>query len=64
MPAQAAMVNPTIFQDLQARIDQDTAVREVSHLRGDARDRALIARQELRDLVQALEKHSRQRTNP
>jgi len=40
--AQPAMVNPTIFQDLQARIDQDTAVRE-----------------ELRDLVQALEKHNR-----
>jgi hypothetical protein len=23
-------VNPTIFQDLQARVDEDTAVRDVS----------------------------------
>ncbi|KAF1847069.1 Translin [Cucurbitaria berberidis CBS 394.84] len=42
MASQAGMVNSTIFQDLQARIDEDTAVRD-----------------ELRDIIQALEKHNR-----
>ncbi|KAF2111566.1 Translin [Lophiotrema nucula] len=42
MAAQHGMVDPAIFQDLQARIDADAAVRD-----------------ELKDLIQALEKHNR-----
>ncbi|KAL6709154.1 Translin-1 [Coniothyrium glycines] len=42
MAAQSGMVNPAVFQDLQARIDEDTVVRD-----------------ELRDIIQALEKHNR-----
>jgi hypothetical protein len=30
MAAQNGMVNPTIFQDLQARVDEDTVIRDVS----------------------------------
>lgn len=30
MAAQSGMVNPAVFQDLQARIDEDSAVRDVS----------------------------------
>jgi hypothetical protein len=29
MASQSGMVNPAIFQDLQARVDEDTAVRDV-----------------------------------
>jgi hypothetical protein len=29
MAAQSGMVDPAIFQDLQARVDEDTAVRDV-----------------------------------
>ncbi|KAI4614489.1 hypothetical protein J4E83_007143 [Alternaria metachromatica] len=42
MAANPGMVNPAIFQDLQARVDEDTATRD-----------------ELRDIIQALEKHNR-----
>ncbi|KAG9383482.1 Translin [Pyrenophora tritici-repentis] len=42
MASQSGMVNQAIFQDLQARIDEDTAVKD-----------------ELRDIIQALEKHNR-----
>lgn len=30
MADQSGMVDPTIFQDLQARVDEDTVVRDVS----------------------------------
>jgi hypothetical protein len=30
MASKSGMVNPAIFQDLQARVDEDTAVRDVS----------------------------------
>ncbi|KAI2484549.1 Translin [Pyrenophora tritici-repentis] len=30
MASQSGMVNQAIFQDLQARIDEDTAVKDVS----------------------------------
>lgn len=33
MATQSGMVNPAIFQDLQSRIDEDTAVRDVSRPR-------------------------------
>ncbi|KAF2251972.1 Translin [Trematosphaeria pertusa] len=42
MAGQTGMVDPAIFQGLQARVDEDTALRD-----------------ELRDLVQALEKNNR-----
>ncbi|PSN66312.1 recombination hotspot-binding protein-like protein [Corynespora cassiicola Philippines] len=42
MAGQSGMVDPAIFQDLQARVDEDSAVRD-----------------ELRDIVQALEKQNR-----
>ncbi|KAF2632961.1 Translin [Macroventuria anomochaeta] len=42
MASQSGMVDPAIFQDLQARVDEDTAVRD-----------------ELKDIIQALEKHNR-----
>jgi hypothetical protein len=29
MAAKSGMVNPAIFQDLQARVDEDTAARDV-----------------------------------
>jgi hypothetical protein len=29
MASQSGMVDPAIFQDLQARVDEDTAVRDV-----------------------------------
>jgi hypothetical protein len=54
-------VNPAIFQDLQTRIDGDGAVREVMSAQGEAREHALTTRQELRDIVQALEKQSTSR---
>lgn len=62
MAAHSGMVNPAVFQDLQARIDEDTAVRDVRRVLTLARDSALISRQELRDIIQALEKHSERRT--
>ncbi|KAF2468921.1 Translin [Lindgomyces ingoldianus] len=42
MAAQNGMVDPAIFQDLQARVDEDGAVHD-----------------ELRDIIQTLEKHNR-----
>ncbi|KAF2800238.1 Translin [Melanomma pulvis-pyrius CBS 109.77] len=42
MAGQSGMVDPAIFEDLQARVDEDTAVRD-----------------ELKDIIQALEKHNR-----
>ncbi|KAF2705738.1 Translin [Pleomassaria siparia CBS 279.74] len=42
MTGQSGMVDPAIFEDLQTRVDEDTAVRD-----------------ELKDIVQALEKHNR-----
>lgn len=32
MASQLGMVDPAIFQDLQARVDEDTAVRDVRGL--------------------------------
>jgi hypothetical protein len=55
-------VNPAIFQDLQARVDEDTAVRDVRSLsrpRSGTREHALTTRQELKDIIQALEKQSK-----
>lgn len=51
------MVDPAIFEDLQARVDEDTAVRDVS-APVDLQDIPLTESQELKDIIQALEKHS------
>jgi hypothetical protein len=52
------MVDPSIFEDLQARIDEDTTVREVRPLEIRPVQQPLNAFQELRDIVQTLEKQS------
>lgn len=55
MAAQSGMVSSAIFQDLQARIDEDTAVRDVRGNHQVTRDDALITRRN----CEISSKHSR-----
>lgn len=59
MAGPAGMIEPRIFEDLQSRIDEDSAIRDVGAPATEcARDSVLTARQELKDIIQALEKNS------
>lgn len=61
MASQSGMVDPAIFKDLQARSDEDAAVRDVSTLheiRSRTRDIILTSNQELKEIIQTLEKQS------
>lgn len=60
------MIDPAIFEDLQTKVDEDTAVRDVSAqiaAKRSARDSVLTTRQELKDIIQALEKQSTRGAN-
>jgi hypothetical protein len=59
MAGQSGMVDPAIFEDLQARVDEDTAIRDVSALPSIPHGIILIGAQEMRDIIQTLEKQSK-----
>lgn len=66
MSSTSGMIDPAIFEDLQTKVDEDTAVRDVSAqiaAKRSARDSVLTTRQELKDIIQALEKQSTRGAN-
>jgi len=50
------MVNPAIFEDLQARVDEDSNVRDVRDRPVCLNSHNLNIQQELREIIQTLEK--------
>ena len=56
------MMQTAIFEDLQSKIDEDTAIKDVGHLLMLC-DALLTSGQKLRDIVSTLEKQGKNTRN-